>query len=80
VIDPYCNDVGPTAVPQSVWQAISGTVSVTASARPPDESCMGEPYRLPCFLENAVFALDETTVHLPSLSFDDVIVGWCPGY
>ncbi len=40
---PYCNDIGQTAVPQSVWQAVSGTITVTVSASAPTEPCAGEP-------------------------------------
>ena len=77
--NPYCNDVGPTAVPQSVWQAVSGTITVTSSAGAQSEPCTGEPYQVNVLIENVVFALAEETVLLPSLMFKDVQVGWCPG-
>jgi len=76
---PYCNDVGPTGEPQSVWKAVSGTVTVTASASAHAEPCTGEPYQATVLLEDALFALGEETVYLPSVEFDDVTVGWCPG-
>jgi len=76
---PYCNDVGPTSEPQSVWKAVSGTVTVTASAGAHAEPCAGEPYQATVLIEDAVFALGGETVRLPSLISDDVTVGWCPG-
>ena len=80
IIDvPYCNDVGPTAVPQSVWQAVSGTVTVTVSASAETEPCTGEPYVADVVVEDVVFSLAEETVHLSSLTFSDVTVGWCAG-
>ena len=77
--NPYCNDVGPTAVPRSVWQAVGGTMTVTVSAGAQTEPCTGEPYQVNMLIEDVVFALGEETVHLPSLMFNDAQVGWCPG-
>lgn len=76
---PYCNDVGTTAVPRSVWEAVSGAVTVTASASPSAESCAGDAYGVTVLLEDVVFALGKETVRLASATFDDVQVGWCPG-
>ncbi len=76
---PYCNDVGQTAVAQSVWQAVSGRVIVTAVTGIQAEPCEGSPYQTTIVIEDVVFALGEETIRLPSLSFEDVTVGWCPG-
>ena len=76
---PYCNDVGPEAEPHSVWQAVSGSITISVSAEPPGESCVGEPYQTTILLEDVTFALEDETVNLPSLLFEDVQVGWCPG-
>jgi hypothetical protein len=76
---PYCNDVSQTAYPQSVWRAVSGTVTVSVSASLQTEPCAGEPYQAVVLIEDVVFTLGEETVRLPSLMFDDVTVGWCPG-
>jgi len=77
--NPYCNDVGPTAEPRSVWQAVSGTVTVTVSAGAQTEPRTGEPYQVNVLIEDVVFALGEEIVHLSSLMFNDVQVGWCSG-
>lgn len=76
---PYCNDVSQTEYPQAVWQAVSGMVTVSATASAPTEPCVGEPYQATVLMENIVFTLEEETVLLPSLVFNDVQVGWCPG-
>ena len=76
---PYCNDVAPMAEPQSVWTATSGTVIVTVPADAPTEPCTSDPYQATISLENVIFSLNEQTVTVPSLSFDDVPVGWCSG-
>lgn len=76
---PYCNDVAPMAEPQAVWRAISGMVTVTISTEAVDEPCAGEPYQATVLLEDVTFAFEGETTHLPSLSFDDVSVGWCAG-
>ncbi len=77
--NPYCNDTGPTAEPRSVWQAVSGTVTVSAPAGGQTEPCAGEPYQVNVSLEDVVFALGAEAVHMPALSFKDVTVGWCAG-
>ena len=77
--NPYCNDVSQTAVPQSVWQAVSGTITVTSSAGAQTEPCTGELYQVNVLIEDVVFALGDETFHQPSLMFNDVQVGWCPG-
>ncbi len=77
--NPYCNDVGPAAVPRSVWQAVSGKVTVSISADAQTGSCEGEPYQASVLIEDVTFALDDGTVSLPSLHFNDVTVGWCSG-
>ncbi|MDX1418160.1 MAG: hypothetical protein R3293_28430, partial [Candidatus Promineifilaceae bacterium] len=61
------------------WQAVSGTVTVTVSASAETEPCTGEPYVADVIIEDVVFSLAEETVHLPSLTFSDVTVGWCAG-
>jgi hypothetical protein len=77
--NPYCNDTGPTAEPWSVWQAVSGTVTVSAPAGVQTEPCAGEPYQVNLLLEDVVFSLGEEAVLMPALSFEDVTVGWCAG-
>lgn len=80
--NPYCNDVGQTEYPQSVWQAVSGSVTITSSetsaAIAQREPC-SETYQVSVEMEDVVFALEEETVRLPSLMFSDVQVGWCAG-
>lgn len=76
---PYCNDVAPVAVAQSIWEAISGTVTVQASAVPPAESCAGESYQVTVHLADVTFMLNNDSVYLPALALPDVTVGWCAG-
>ncbi|MAU00872.1 MAG: hypothetical protein CL608_27320 [Anaerolineaceae bacterium] len=76
---PYCNDVGPAAQPQAVWQAESGTLTVRIDGEVPEESCMGEGYQATVHLENVLFRNGEETVQLDEILFEDVPVGWCAG-
>jgi hypothetical protein len=76
---PYCNDVGPAAQPQAVWQAESGTITLSINGAVPEESCMGEGYQANVRLENVLFRSGERTVELEEISFEDVPVGWCAG-
>ncbi len=78
-LNPFCNDVSPSSHPQSVWQAVSGTVTVIASATPVDEPCTGEPYDTTITLENVIFQLGSQTVELAKWTFENVTVGWCAG-
>jgi hypothetical protein len=77
--NPYCNDVAPWAEPYSVWQAVSGFVTVSADSSPDIEPCQGEVYRVTVTLEDIVFTLEGETVELASLQFFEVPVGWCAG-
>ncbi len=77
---PYCNDVGPMAEFQSLWEAVGGSVTVSVTAESVgDQPCESEPYWTTVLLEDVTFAYGDETVYLDSLIFDDVHVGWCPG-
>jgi hypothetical protein len=52
-------------------------VSITAESIP--EPCEGESYEATVLLEQVTFALGQETVLLPSLTIEDVRVGWCAG-
>lgn len=75
---PYCNDVAPIAEPQAIWNAISGTVTISVSAVP-GQPCTSEPYQTTISLADVTFILNDETVYLPSLTYEDVTVGWCAG-
>lgn len=76
---PYCNDVAPTAVPQTVWRAESGTITVTINGTIPEASCTGEGYEATVRLENIVFRNGEESVAVDEILFEDTTVGWCVG-
>lgn len=57
--NPYCNDVGPAAEPQSIWRAISGLVTVALSTGAQTEPCTGEPYHASVLLEKVILAMGE---------------------
>ncbi|MCB0006783.1 MAG: hypothetical protein KDE04_10025 [Anaerolineales bacterium] len=76
---PYCNDVGPMAEPEEVWQALSGTVTVTLSADPVADICANQPYEATVVLSDIVFSNGDSTATLPALTLADVGVGWCAG-
>ena len=76
---PYCNDVGPTAVPTSEWQAVSGTATITISESANTEPCVGEPYQATVKLEDVTFGNGTETMFLESVEFNNVTVGWCAG-
>ena len=76
---PYCNDVGPAAEPYSVWQAESGTITVSINGEVPEESCTGEGYEVTVRLENVVLRNGSESVTLVEELFENVPVGWCAG-
>ena len=76
---PYCNDVGPEAMPQSVWLAESGTITISIDGIVPEESCAGEGYAATILLEDILFRSEQESRILEELLFKDVAVGWCPG-
>ena len=76
---PYCNDVGPEAMPQSVWLAESGTITISIDGIVPEESCAGEGYAATILLEDILFRSEQDSRILEELLFKDVAVGWCPG-
>ena len=77
--NPYCNDVGPAAQPQSVWQAVSGSLTLSVSPGAETEPCAGDPYQTTVLMENVTFGAGAETFILPTLTFEDVTVGWCAG-
>jgi hypothetical protein len=76
---PYCNDVGPQAVPQSEWQAVSGSATINISEGAQTTPCDGQPYQTTIQLENVTFRNGEAEVFLKSVAFAGVTVGWCAG-
>ena len=76
---PYCNDVGPQAVPQSEWLAVSGAAVVAVSEGAQTTSCEGALYQTTVRLENVTFRNGAAEVYLESVMFDGVTVGWCAG-
>jgi hypothetical protein len=76
---PYCNDVGPQAVPQSVWQAVGGSATITVTDGAQTADCNGDPYQTTVRLENVFFRLGEEEVVLDLVEFNGVTVGWCAG-
>lgn len=76
---PYCNDVFPVAEPVTVWQAESGTATVTINGTIPEESCSGDGYEATILLEDVHFRSGAETAVLDELLLENVAVGWCVG-
>jgi hypothetical protein len=76
---PYCNDVGPSAVPQANWQAVSGTATITLSTDSAPFNCQGAPYEITVLLQNVVFHNGNQERLLDTTHFDTITVGWCAG-
>jgi hypothetical protein len=74
----YCSDIGTLNRPISQWSATRGRVEISVSTNDPS---FNTPYQTTIRLYDVVFTNPQTgsTVTLPSLTLENVTVGWLPG-
>jgi hypothetical protein len=76
---PYCNDIAPAAQPQTVARAGSGQITVSTTAEEPITNTCAKSYPATIVLVGIEFDINGELFHLPSMTFEEVEVGWCAG-
>lgn len=81
--EPYCTDFGSEKVASTTWSAEAGTLAIELGPKAASSAGSGpsESYRATLRLQNVRLVGPErgTSVIVPTISIDDVLVGWLPG-